>query len=78
MVGMEQSKPKFLIEHKSVACDGCGVSPIIGIRYKCCICKNFDFCEICEERLNHAHPFIKLLSPDNAPTAIIAGLNESS
>jgi len=53
-----------ITEHKHVACDGCGMSPLIGIRYKCSVCENFDYCEICEERLNHAHPFLKITSPD--------------
>jgi len=49
-----------------VACDGCGVGPIIGIRYKCSVCKNFDFCEVCEERVVHEHPFIKILKPEES------------
>lgn len=30
--------------HNRVACDGCSVDPIVGIRYKCSVCKDFDFC----------------------------------
>lgn len=33
--------------HIGVTCDGCGVYPINGIRYKCNTCPNFDFCEKC-------------------------------
>jgi hypothetical protein len=48
--------------HHFVACDGCGISPIVGIRYKCGICKNFDFCEKCEKEKGeeHGHCFIKI------------------
>lgn len=48
--------------HRGVACDGCGMNPIVGIRYKCYVCPNFDFCEKCEaEKGNeHGHSFIKL------------------
>jgi next-to-BRCA1 protein 1 len=74
---MEEINTSSLIEHQNVACDGCGVHPILGVRYKCCICKNFDFCENCEEKLGHEHPFIKIVAPDNAPTAIIAAINEN-
>ena len=45
--------PKFVCEkimHKGVTCDGCGVYPIIGCRYKCAICPNFDYCENCEKK----------------------------
>lgn len=48
----------------------------MGIRYKCSVCKNFDYCEICEERHAHDHPFIKITKPEHAPVAIITGLNE--
>ncbi len=40
----------FALKTHNVACDGCGVHPIIGIRYKCSVCENFDYCEMCEDR----------------------------
>ena len=45
--------------HWHFACDGCDMSPIIGKRYKCNICPNFDFCENCyeKEKENHKHAF---------------------
>ena len=52
--------------HIGVTCDGCGAYPIVGCRYKCAVCKNFDFCEKCEEKhaaKDHLHPFIKIYSP---------------
>lgn len=51
--------------HSTVSCDGCGKFPIIGIRYKCAVCKNFDYCEKCEEKYSeeHKHPFIKIYKP---------------
>jgi hypothetical protein len=63
--------------HSTVACDGCDVSPIVGIRYKCIVCKNFDYCEVCEENLNHEHSFIKILRPENAPASIITGITDN-
>jgi len=53
--------------HARVECDGCGEGPIVGIRYKCSVCPDFDYCERCEARIDHPHPFIKLKTPDQAP-----------
>ena len=49
--------------HYNVICDGCGMNPIQGIRYKCSVCKNFDYCEKCEDTIPHDHAFIKLVHP---------------
>ena len=48
--------------HKKVRCDGCGMCPIIGVRYKCAVCQDFDFCENCESEKGdeHNHPFYKI------------------
>jgi len=56
---VEESAPV----HRCVKCDGCGVFPIVGIRYKCYVCPNFDFCEKCEVNKEHDHPFIKFKQP---------------
>lgn len=48
--------------HEGVACDECNESPIRGVRYKCCVCDNFDLCTKCESKSQHAinHPFMKI------------------
>ena len=58
--------------HKGITCDGCGISPIVGCRYKCAVCQNFDFCEVCEEKHSeeHQHPFIKIYNPSMKLAAI--------
>ena len=51
--------------HFGVKCDGCGAFPIVGCRYKCAICDNFDYCEECEKKLSqkHGHPLLKIREP---------------
>ena len=58
--------------HVGIHCNGCGANPIIGNRFKCAICDNFDYCEKCENlnKDSHAHPFIKIYSPETAPIEI--------
>jgi len=43
---MSSEEDKRVI-HKGYTCDGCGVNDIEGIRYKCAVCADFDFCEKC-------------------------------
>jgi hypothetical protein len=52
------------VVHARIECDGCGEGPIVGIRYKCSVCPDFDYCERCEARIEHPHPFIKLRTPN--------------
>ena len=48
--------------HSKIMCDGCGMLPISGWRYKCSVCDDYNLCENCEERIGgkHDHPFLKL------------------
>ena len=50
--------------HTGIKCNLCGKKPIIGIRYKCSKCEDFNLCEECEEknyrRKIHKHYFIIL------------------
>ena len=57
--------------HQGVICDGCN-GPIIGVRYKCTICPDFDYCEKCEEKNKgeHGHPMLKINDPNQCPTGI--------
>lgn len=59
-------KEKNNMIHSGVQCKGCGMFPIIGCRFKCNLCKDFDYCEKCEEKLaeEHNHPFIKIYNSD--------------
>lgn len=37
-----------------VTCDACGINPIVGVRYKCAQCDNFDLCRGCYLNTDHA------------------------
>ena len=73
--------PRFVsdrVMHKGVACDGCGIFPIVGCRYKCAICPNFDYCENCEKKLakEHSHPMVQISNPDIKLYSIKCSLKE--
>jgi predicted amidophosphoribosyltransferase len=48
--------------HPDIICDGCK-QDIIDVRYVCLDCVDFDLCELCEEKQEHAenkHVFAKI------------------
>ncbi len=51
--------------HDGVRCDGCGQFPLVGIRYKCTECSDFDLCQACESQGIHpaTHALIKSKQP---------------
>eukprot|EP01029_Cantina_marsupialis_P021870 TRINITY_DN52_c0_g1_i2.p1 TRINITY_DN52_c0_g1~~TRINITY_DN52_c0_g1_i2.p1 ORF type:complete len:783 (-),score=397.98 TRINITY_DN52_c0_g1_i2:216-2564(-) len=65
------------VVHLAVTCDGCQEGPIIGVRYKCAVCDNLDFCEACEvDGIHNGHPLLKIRTPGQAPTAIIVSMKD--
>ena len=50
------------IVHRGVRCEGCGLEPLVGWRFKCSICDDYNLCENCEESIGckHSHPLIKI------------------
>jgi len=60
------------VEHKGITCDECGMSPVIGNRYKCSIRDDFDLCELCETSQIQPFPMIKIYNPEQSPDVIIA------
>lgn len=59
------------IVHTGVTCDECGMSPIVGIRYKCAVRENYDLCEHCECAKAQPYPVVKITDPAQAPSALI-------
>eukprot|EP00003_Mantamonas_plastica_P025215 TRINITY_DN488_c0_g1_i2.p1 TRINITY_DN488_c0_g1~~TRINITY_DN488_c0_g1_i2.p1 ORF type:complete len:468 (+),score=167.98 TRINITY_DN488_c0_g1_i2:1130-2533(+) len=55
---------KAQVVHQGITCDSCGVGPIVGTRYNCKECHDFDLCESCEsagvEPLNHRNTHLML------------------
>lgn len=47
--------------HKGFSCNECNVFPIVGNRYRCTECYDYDMCESCENKLGdkHQHALIK-------------------
>ena len=57
--------------HHGIKCNKCGIEPIVGYRYKCPICKNYNLCQNCElknaETGEHQHDFIKMRNVEKQP-----------
>jgi len=45
--------------HKDIFCNMC-TKPVIGIRFKCKVCKDFNLCIRCETLRSHKHPLLKI------------------
>jgi hypothetical protein len=42
--------------HEGFSCDSCEVKPIIGLRHKCLVCRNYDLCNKCFQIEPHPDP----------------------
>ena len=64
MLQSQINKNKCNTIHYGIKCAKCLKNPIVGFRYKCSICNNYDLCEECEEKNcqteEHPHSFIKI------------------
>jgi hypothetical protein len=60
LIKMRQPTRKDI--HRDVQCDGCQATPIVGARFKCTVCPNFDLCAACEAKGEHPtdHALLKL------------------
>ena len=67
MGSWSQSPEQTKAVHENVYCDGCNYGPIIGLRYKCSVCKNFDYCGNCKKHIGHEHEFLPISQPFGNP-----------
>ena len=37
--------------HVGFVCDRCGGTDFVGVRYKCCVCHDFDLCPTCQQKI---------------------------
>ena len=63
-IAEEQSRREGYV-HRGITCNGCGTSPLKGIRYRCSNCHDYDLCENCESQQIHQknHIFFKVRIP---------------
>ncbi|XP_039287848.1 E3 ubiquitin-protein ligase HERC2 [Nilaparvata lugens] len=58
--------------HKDTTCNGCHMTPIIGVRFRCKACTSFNYCENCfYTQKSHKHGFSRIREPGSA--AVFAG-----
>jgi len=59
-----QPEPEQLVVHQGVHCNCCAF-PVVGVRYKCVICVDYDLCSRCEALNVHPldHPMMKIEVP---------------
>ncbi|XP_038061237.1 E3 ubiquitin-protein ligase MIB2-like [Patiria miniata] len=53
------------VKHPRVACDGCLENGVVGIRWKCLQCDDYDLCHSCYNECKHDldHPFMRIDEP---------------
>ncbi|VDK27928.1 unnamed protein product [Anisakis simplex] len=62
MIYFEEKRAKVV--HNGVVCDECD-KEVVGIRYKCAVCDDYDLCEECERKGKHSqHSMIRYATPN--------------
>ncbi|KAH6806685.1 hypothetical protein C2S51_031516 [Perilla frutescens var. frutescens] len=51
------------IFHRGVRCDGCGIHPIVGPRFKSTVKLDYDLCRVCFEKMGNDHDYIRMDRP---------------
>ncbi|XP_038061238.1 E3 ubiquitin-protein ligase mib1-like [Patiria miniata] len=57
------------VKHELVDCDGCSERGVVGIRWKCLQCDDYDLCHRCYNECRHdqRHPFMRIDEPGDEP-----------
>jgi hypothetical protein len=65
----DDSNSKINTVHNGIKCEHCFEEPIVGYRYKCSQCPDYNLCQKCEEKNSingsHPHDFIKIRKEEN-------------
>lgn len=48
------------VVHEKIKCSACRKEPIVGLRYQCVNCREFNLCAACENVSTHPHNFYKI------------------
>jgi hypothetical protein len=56
--------------HHGIRCNECGISPIVGIRYKCSGRHDYDLCMNCEQQKIQPFPMVKIYSSEHSHSGI--------
>ena len=72
-----QMEPGVGSAHPGITCDGCDEVPIIGFRYKCVVCIDYDLCGSCDKAGKHpGHNMVRISSPELASDVQTVGAME--
>ncbi|XP_077559435.1 E3 ubiquitin-protein ligase HERC2 isoform X3 [Haemaphysalis longicornis] len=68
-MGLVSEMERVSIVHENIVCDGCDTCPIVGTRFKCRFCRNYNFCDRCfKTNQVHKHPFNEIPRVGALPT----------
>lgn len=61
----EENSARRAYVHRGIRCEGCNEFPILGVRYHCLNCPDYDLCATCEAHAVHpkTHVFVKIKVP---------------
>lgn len=64
-MSLNKDQPSEKVVHRQFSCNECKAFPIVGLRYRCTVCFDYDLCESCEAKTGdaHKHPLIKHREP---------------
>jgi len=74
IVSQKVASPQFVEIHKNIICDGCEKDPLIGKRFKCTTCRDYDLCETCHNNRHAIHPehsFYRMPAPFSLELSVV-------